>query len=123
MKVGISAQSAIIVDADNTAISIGSGSLPVFSTPSMAALMENAAVKCIDSYLDEKSATVGIALNIKHTRASAVGEKIIAKATLVAVNGRELLFDVEACDSKGTTGKGSHKRFIVESEKFMSGLK
>ncbi|MDR1198049.1 MAG: thioesterase family protein [Prevotellaceae bacterium] len=123
MKPGISAQSEITVDAGNTAISIGSGNLPVFSTPSMVALMENAAVKCIDRYLDETTATVGTALNIEHTRASAIGEKIIAKATLVAVNGRELVFDVEACGAKGITGKGSHKRFIVEIEKFINRLK
>ncbi|MDR2651743.1 MAG: dihydrolipoamide acyltransferase [Prevotellaceae bacterium] len=123
IKLGITAESEMIVDMDNTAIRIGSGSLPVFSTPSLVALMENAAVKCLNGCFDETQTTVGIALNIEHTKASAVGEKIIAKATLVTVSGRELLFDVEAYDSKGIVGRGSHKRFVIDTEKFMNKLK
>ncbi|MDR2065373.1 MAG: thioesterase family protein [Prevotellaceae bacterium] len=123
IKLGITAQSEITVDIGNTAINIGSGSLPVFSTPSLVALMENAAVKCLDGCFDKTLTTVGIALNIEHTKASAVGEKIIAKATLVNISGRELLFNVEACDTKGMIGKGLHKRFVIDIEKFMDKLK
>ncbi|MDR3227389.1 MAG: thioesterase family protein [Prevotellaceae bacterium] len=122
MELGKYAQSEAIVSTDNTAINVGSGNLPVFATPSMIALMENAAMQCVAPYLDEISTTVGIALNIEHARASKTGEKIIAKATLTAIKGRELLFDVEACDSKGQIGKGTHKRFIVDIEKFMNKL-
>ncbi|MDR2126713.1 MAG: dihydrolipoamide acyltransferase [Prevotellaceae bacterium] len=123
IKLGTTAQSETMVDIGNTAISIGSGSLPVFSTPSLVALMENAATKCINDCFDETQTTVGIALNIEHTRASAAGEKIIAKATLVTINGRELLFNVEAYDSKGIVGHGLHKRFVINIENFMRKLK
>jgi predicted thioesterase len=123
VKLGTTAQSEITVNIDNTAISIGSGNLPVFSTPSLAALMENAAVKCIDGFFDKTLTTVGIALNIEHTKASAVGEKIIAKATLVNICNRELLFNVEAYDTNGMIGKGLHKRFVINIEKFMEKLK
>ncbi|MDR2292747.1 MAG: thioesterase family protein [Prevotellaceae bacterium] len=123
VKLGTTAQSEVIVDIDNTAINIGSGSLPVFSTPSLVALMENAAVKCLNGFFDESLTTVGIALNIEHLKASSVGEKIIAKATLVNICNRELLFDVEAYDSKGMIGRGSHKRFVINKENFMRKLK
>ncbi|MDR1552825.1 MAG: dihydrolipoamide acyltransferase [Prevotellaceae bacterium] len=123
IKSGITAQSETTVDIGNTAIHIGSGSLPVFSTPSMVALMENAAVKCLDGCFDETHTTVGVALNIEHIKASVIGEKIIAKATLLSVSDRELLFDVEAYDSNGIVGKGLHKRFIINIEKFMNKLK
>ncbi|MDR3286670.1 MAG: thioesterase family protein [Prevotellaceae bacterium] len=122
MELGKYAQSEAVVGTDNTAISVGSGNLPVFATPFMIALMENAAMKCVAPCLDETSATVGVAINVEHTRASKTGEKIIAKATLTAINGRELLFDVEACDNKGQIGRGTHKRFIVDIEKFMNKL-
>jgi predicted thioesterase len=122
-RLGKSAQSEIVVDSSNTAIAIGSGSLPVFATPSLIALIENAAVKCINDCFDEASTTVGIVLNVEHTRASPIGEKIIAISTLVNINGRELSFEVEAYDSKGIVGKGRHKRFVVDVEKFMNKLK
>jgi predicted thioesterase len=123
LKLGKFAESEVAVDIGNTAISIGSGNLPVFATPFMVALMENAAVKCVKGCLDETSETVGVELNIEHIRASAIGEKIVAKATLTAINGRELLFDVNAFDTNGLIGKGTHKRFIINIEKFMNKLK
>jgi predicted thioesterase len=123
MEVGISAISETVVHDSDTALYIGSGSLNVFATPMLIALMENAAIKCVDGYLDNSLTTVGTAINMEHIKASLTGEKIVARATLTAINGRELLFDVEACGDNGLTGKGIHKRFIVETEKFMNKLK
>jgi predicted thioesterase len=123
LKIGISAQSVVIVDVSNTAQSIGSGSLPVFATPAMVALMENAAVKSITDCIDKTQTTVGISLNINHLKASPIGEKITATARLTEIAGKKLRFTVEACDSKGMIGEGTHERFIVDSEKFMNRLK
>lgn len=123
LKIGKYAESEIVVSEANTALNVGSGNLIVFATPMLVALMENAAIKCIDGYLDKSFTTVGIALNIEHTKASLIGEKIVAKATLVEIKGRELLFNVEARDRSGIIGKGVHKRFIVDAEKFMNKLK
>ena len=122
MEIGIYATGEIVVNDTNTALTVGSGSLLVFATPMLVTLMENTAIKCIDNYLDKSLTTVGTAISVEHTRASLLGEKIVAQATLVAINGRELLFNVEARDSNGLIGKGTHKRFIVEIEKFMSKL-
>mgnify|MGYP003329958518 CR=1 FL=1 len=106
----------------DTAQSVGSGTLPVFATPMMVALMENAAMKAAEQLLQEGESTVGSELNIKHLRPSAVGEEITSTATLTAQEGRKLTFSVVATDKNGTIGEGTHIRYIVNIEKFMSKL-
>lgn len=111
-----------VVSDNNIAKTMKSGALPVFATPAMCALMEEAACAAVQDALEAGEGTVGISLNISHTRASALEDTIVATATLVAVEGRKLTFEVEAKDSKGTIGKGSHERFFINNEKFMSKL-
>lgn len=111
-----------VVSENNIARTMKSGALPVFATPAMCALMEEAACAAVQDALEDGEGTVGISLNISHTRASALGDTIVATAALVAVEGRKLTFEVEAKDSKGTIGKGNHERFVINNEKFMSKL-
>ena len=113
---------SIIVDNSHTAESLGSGLLPVFSTPAMIALMENTAMKIIE--LPEGSSSVGTSISVKHLKASPIGEKITCNATLSLNEGRRYEFQLEVFDSKGDlVGSGNHERFIVNIEKFMSKLK
>ena len=110
-----------VVNTTNTAITAESGSLPVFATPFMIALMEKATCSACESLLDEGETTVGTAINITHDKASGLGELIKASATLKAVDGRKLTFDVIATDSKeDIIGKGTITRFVVNGERFMS---
>ena len=104
----------------DTAQAVGSGTLPVFATPMMVALMENAAMKASEQLLQEGESTVGSELNIKHIRPTAVGEEVSATATLTAQEGRKLTFSVVATDKNGTIGEGAHVRYIINIEKFMS---
>lgn len=115
-------RASTVVSDNNIAKTMKSGALPVFATPAMCALMEEAACAAVQDVLEAGEGTVGISLNISHTRASALEDTIVATATLVAVEGRKLTFEVEAKDSKGTIGKGSHERFVINNEKFMSKL-
>ena len=85
--------------------------------------MENAAMMAVASSLPEGSTTVGGAINIQHKSPSGIGQTVSATARLVAVEGRKLSFEVVACDSSGCVGEGTHTRFIVDAEKFMSRLK
>ena len=117
--IGKKAESSTVVSADNTAVAVGSGSLEVFATPMMIALMENAAAKCLESILAEGQTSVGTMINAAHTAASPVGMKITAKAEITAFEGRKVDFEVAAFDEAGEIGKGSHSRFIVDSAKFM----
>lgn len=110
-----------LVNSAYTAIAARSGSLEVFGTPFMIALMEKATCSACESLLDEGETTVGTAINITHNKASGLGELIKASATLKAVDGRKLTFDVIATDSKeDIIGKGTITRFVVNGERFMS---
>lgn len=106
------------VSAENTAAKVGSGSLPVFATPIMVALMEKAACQALEGHLDEGSTTVGTMLNIEHVAATPVGMAVTAESTVTAVDGRKVCFDVAAYDEAGLIGKGKHERFIVNAERF-----
>lgn len=117
---GLKGTAAVKADNSNTAKTMGSGSLDVFATPAMVALMEKSAVNAVADYLGEGETTVGTYLGIEHISATPVGMEITAVSEVTEVNGREIVFSVEASDNAGVIGKGTHKRFIVNSEKFMN---
>lgn len=122
LKEGLEYTSEVVVIPANCASAVGSGGLNVFATPSMVALMENAAMNCVAPYLPEGSTTVGAEISTTHIKPSALGATIKAVAKLTAVEGRKLLFDVEAYDGDNCIGKGTHVRFIVDIERFISKL-
>ena len=105
---------------ENLASKVGSGSLEVFATPEMIMLMEKAACSCISDYLEYNETTVGTELNVRHISATPKGMKVCAEAELTEINGRELIFSVKAYDECGDIGEGVHKRFVVDTEKFIS---
>jgi predicted thioesterase len=98
----------------------GSGLVPVFSTPSMIALMENSAVNALIPHLSEGEGSVGTFLSVSHDAATPIGMKVWAECELTAVDGKALTFSVTAYDEKGVIGKGTHGRFIINVEKFLS---
>lgn len=117
------AEVSVEVGEDNTAVAVGSGSLEVFGTPCMIALMEKASVNAVAPYLENDETTVGTQINVSHCKASAVGAVITARAELSEVQGRKLVFDVSAVDDKGDViGEGRIERFVVFAERFMSKL-
>lgn len=122
MENSIEYTSKKVVTENDTAQNVGSGTLPVFATPMMVALMENAAMKAAEQLLQEGESTVGSELSIKHLRPTAIGEEVTATAILTAQEGRKLTFSVVATDKNGTIGEGTHIRYIVNIEKFMSKL-
>ena len=117
------AEVSVEVGEDNTAAAVGSGSIEVFGTPCMIALMEKATVNAVAPYLENDETTVGTQINVSHCKASAVGAVITARAELSEVQGRKLVFDVSAVDDKGDViGEGRIERFVVFAERFMSKL-
>lgn len=113
-----SSAQAEVTDA-NTAAAMGSGSLPVFATPCMAALMEKAACQCIAPFLDQDETTVGTLLNITHDAATPIGGAVRAECVLTSADGRRLSFKVEAFDGAGRVGGGVHERFVIRSGRFL----
>lgn len=123
LEKGLSATSKVVVNASNTALTMGSGDLEVFATPAMVALMENAAMKAVADALPDGSTTVGSEMNCSHIKPSKVGATITATAVLTAVEGRKLTFTVGASDEQGIIGEGVHVRFVVDRKRFMEKLK
>ena len=108
-----------LVEREDTALEVGSGSLLVYATPCLAALMEGAACNCLEGLLAEGQTSVGTMLNLNHSAATPVGLEVSAEAKLTAVEGRKLTFEITAKDEKGVIGTAHHERFIVNSERFL----
>lgn len=107
----------VVTNAD-TAAQWGSGLVASYATPAMIALMENAAFYATKPLLPETQTTVGVEVNVKHLAATPVGMTVRARAELLAVEGRKLVFKVEAWDDAEKIGEGAHTRFIVDLERF-----
>lgn len=122
LKPGLTGTAETVVRETNTALAMGSGSLHVFATPCMIALMEQAACNAVAACLDEESTSVGTLVNVTHDAATGMGKAVTATATLVEVQGRKLVFEVTAADEDKQIGKGTHERFIVNKGKFIAKL-
>ena len=119
---GLQHTSQLTVTDAVTAITMGSGDMPVLATPAMMALMENAAMLAVADHLPEGSTTVGGHIASSHLRPSRVGDTVTATATVTRVEGKKIEFKVEARCGDTLLGEGTHLRFIVDRDKFMSRL-
>ena len=115
---GLSAELDHIVTAADTASRWGSGLVPVFSTPSLVGLMESAAVLALEGHLQLGQTTVGTRIDVRHLAATPVGMKVRAKAELTAVEGRKLVFKIQAWDVVELIGEADHERFVVDEARF-----
>lgn len=117
---GITNEKSVAVIIENTALAMGSGTLRVFATPAMIALIEGCCAESVEDQLGEGMTSVGTKVDIEHVAASPLGASILCKSKLVAVDGRKLDFDVEVYDNTDLIGKGKHTRFIVDADKFVT---
>lgn len=122
LETGLTHTSSLTVTEALTAKAMGSGDLPVLATPAMMALMENAAMTAVAHELPEGSTTVGGHIESSHLKPTPVGAEVKAEATLTKIDGRKLYFTVKAMQGDTVIGEGTHLRFIVDREKFMSKL-
>jgi predicted thioesterase len=120
--VGTKCQLEQVVTNELTAAAVGSGLLPVFGTPYMIGLMENAAQSALGVFLEEGQGSVGTELNVKHTAPTPVGMKVWVEAEVTAVseNGKMIDFALKAWDEKGPIGEGTHTRAIINNERFLA---
>lgn len=120
IEIGLKGRAETIVTTENTATAIGSGLVPVFATPHMVALMENAAYTSLTPHLNEGEGSVGTHLDVAHSAATPVGMKVWAESVVTCVEGRKVTFQVRAFDERGEIGSGTHERFIINGEKFLA---
>ena len=122
IEIGLKHTSDLTVTDTVTAIKIGSGDIPVLATPAMLALMENAAMLAVADELPEGCTTVGGQIESSHLKPSKIGDKVSATAEVTKVDGKKIEFKVSASSGDILLGEGTHLRFIVDRERFMSKL-
>ena len=119
ITIGMKGSASTVAEREDTALEVGSGSLLVYATPCMVALMEGAACEAIAASLPEDKTSVGIELAICHVSATPVGLAVTAEAEVTAVEGSVITFRVTASDEKGKIGEGTHKRAVVSTQRFL----
>ena len=119
ITVGMKGTATINVEREDTALEVGSGSLLVYATPCMVALMEGAACDAIAEALPEEKTSVGTELNISHISATPVGMEVRADAEVTEVNGSIITFSITAYDEAGKIGEGTHKRAVITTQRFL----
>jgi predicted thioesterase len=118
LKTGLKGSSHLLVGAEHTAPSIGSGKVPVLGTPVMINVIEAAALAAVEHLLPAGHQSLGIHLDVRHFAATPIGMNVIATAELVGVEGRTLSFRVDAHDDKEPIGGGTHQRVVVNVARF-----
>ena len=119
---GVCGKEGLVVTRELTAAHYGSGLVEVFATPALVALMESTCLGSVLPFLPEGWGTVGVKVDIVHTRATPVGQRVSCESTLVEVDRRRLVFEVVAHDERGEIGRGRHERFVIDTKKFMEKL-
>lgn len=123
IKLGTTLERKLIVKEEDCISFLGGGVKPSLASPRMIGHMEYAARDAVLAHLDEGQDTVGTRVDIKHLGATPLGDEVTYKATVTAVEGNKVTFDVEAVDSRETVGSGTHERHIIDVERFARGLR
>lgn len=119
LEIGLTGTAHATVTTQNIASTYASGTLPVFATPAMLGLMENAAQSSVQPYLQAGQGTVGTRLDVRHLAATPLGMTVRAESELIEIDRRRLVFRVRAYDERELIGEGVHERFVIDTEKFM----
>ena len=119
IEIGLKGRAETVVNEANTAAAMGSGLVPVFATPAMIALMEQAAASSLTPFLEEGQGSVGVHLDVSHDSATPIGLKVWAESEVIAVEGRQITFSVTAYDEAGLIGRGTHKRACIKVGRFL----
>jgi fluoroacetyl-CoA thioesterase len=121
--IGLTGSAVHVVDDVDTAVALGSGDVPVLATPRLLAWCEAATVEALDGSLSDDETSVGTRVELVHASASAVGERITTTATVVAVDGRLVRYDVAATTEAGAlVAHGSVTRVVVDRQRFLARL-
>ena len=111
------------VETRHLASQLDSSLAAVLSTPTMVAMMEQAAINAIKPFLEAGESSVGMTIEVSHTAATPPGHRARAEAEVTKVEGRRLEFSVRAFDDVEQIGSGSHRRAVIDAAKFNDRLK
>lgn len=122
LRVGLTGEASLTVGEEQTAAAFGAGGVHVFGTPVMIGLMENAAWTTVQPELEPGETTVGTLVNVRHLAATPMGQRVVAQAELIEIDGRRLVFRVTARDEKRLIGEGIHERARIQLDRFLAKL-
>ena len=117
---GLIGEVEIVVAEADTAVRLGSGTVPVLGTPALVGLMESAAVRALADRLPPGRTSVGGRIDVRHLAATPVGMCARARAELLEVEGRRLVFHIEAWDAVERIGEATHERFVIDEARFVA---
>ncbi len=118
VKAGMTAETTVVVRPEMTVGHFVAGMPRVYATPMMILHMEMAAGAAIVAALPEGYVSVGMEVNVRHLAATAVGRQVRAIARVIAIEGKQVLFAVEAFNDERKIGDGTHRRGIVNVGEF-----
>jgi len=121
-EVGMITKRTFVVEEEDSAGHVGSGSLRVLATPSMIAFMERTARIFMDEHLQEDQTSVGVHVDVSHLAATPVGMKVYVTCEVLEVNGRRVDFRVEIHDEVEKVSEGRHQRYVIDKERFLKRL-
>jgi predicted thioesterase len=108
------------VEADMTADRWGNAGVFVLATPTLVGLLEGTCVRAIQHELEPGWSTVGTHIDLRHLKATPVGDTLTLSAEVTEVDGRRVTFRVKAEDSGGVAGEGQHERVLIDLERFLA---
>jgi fluoroacetyl-CoA thioesterase len=123
IDIGLRGESRLTVSMADTAVSLGTGSLPLLSTSRLVTLCEQAAACAVERVLIAPQTTVGMRIQIDHLQPVAIDQTVTAEAVLEKVEGRRLTFVVSATDERGLVAAGKLVRVLVDTDQFMQRAK
>ena len=122
LRVGLIGEAITTVTSQQSAVAMGSGSLPVFATPALIAQMEAATVAAVDPYLRKGYTSVGIEVQVRHVAATPLGEYVTSMAEITRIDGKRVELQVRSWDEHELIGEGTIIRYVIDAEEFMSRL-
>jgi predicted thioesterase len=120
LEVGLEGEASLVVSEEQTAMRYGAGGVRVLATPVMIGLMEKAAFDAAEAQMTDGDTTVGSLVNVRHLAATPVGQRVVATAELIEIDGRRLVFRVQARDEHRLIGEGTHERGRVNLARFLA---
>jgi fluoroacetyl-CoA thioesterase len=123
LKVGASMEVEIVTTPEMGITHLGPDAARMYSTPAMIGLMERTSIQVLAPHLDEGEQSVGTKISVSHFKATAIGQKVRAKATLTEIvdvgrPAKRYRFSVEAFNEKEKIGEGSHERAVINVKQF-----
>ena len=124
MELGAQSLRTYVVQPQETAMAFESGDLEVLATPRLVGMFESVAKDMLGATLTPENTSVGVHVDLKHLKATAVGQTVEIIVTVTAIEGRRYTFALRAVDaSNDVIGEGTHTRVVVNRQRFLEGLK